>query len=434
MAMLTPDIQHSFTVPVDIPCRNNAPKPSAIVESPPVDRFCAYSAQNVPRRFDCFVKLERLSQTKYLDDIRVEPEERMDTGEVKPEPMPATGSAPQQSCENEEDPMDLTEPTEAVKAEYHNEATQSDVGDVLSQETSSISTDISRSRTISTETSFDIKVENSMRLTVMETPPPDVSPPPSLPMVNVPTSNLSLPLISTTITKCHKRNKVVSQLPQRLPKGAHDSNRPPTPVEDPPSIPAQQPPAPPPVRPIIKLRNINELLDNPQPMVRLQQMVNVGCATQQQLYHQQQIPAQQPTQQPLQQQPVNYGSPAYYQVQVPNTQRVPTISTPAFSPHSAYASYPSPLYPVLHQPEAQSHYQPQCMAPAAQQQPQQQQYQRILNQPHFMHHQQLNMQTVQTHNTFNLSSSPMPNPQTEGGLGIQGPWSYVVSASNLFSI
>lgn len=428
MAMLTPDIQHSFTVPVDIPCRNE-PKRSAIVESPPMNRFCAYSAQNVPRRFDCFVKLERLSPTQNLSDIRGEPEEQMDTTiEVKRETFLSTDTEPQQPCQNEEDPMEGTETAE-IKVEYHLEAPPTDDDDeeegARSHENSYISSDISRSRTISTESSFDIKVENSMRLPVMETPPPDVSPPLPVPMVNVPTANLSM-----SMTKCHKPNKVV-QLRQRLEKGKQISDRPPTPVEDPPNIPALQPPAAPPVRPFIKLRNINELLDNPHPMLRLQQMVDQSCDRQAQLYHQQQM-------QPQQQQPVSYDcSPAAYYQQVPNTQRVPTISAPAFSPHSAYASYPSPLYPVLHQPaEAQSQYQPpQFMAPAAPQSqpqaPQQQQFQRMQNRTPFMHQQ--HMQTIHPQtNTFNPSNAPMPNPHNEGpGMG---PWGYVLSASNMFSI
>lgn len=253
-ALLSPGQTHSFYVPVDIPCRS---EPKTTVPTSPVSTKTSFSTAHIPRRFDCFVNLERLPMTAKRTKTVITESVKMRNVQI-----------------SSTDELTDTYNVKSVGLKMHFRKEQQKL-----VPPSMPSPDFCM-RSQNDESSFDIKVQQCMpSLPPIETPPPDMS-------TNVTDENPQTIELLHTIKSLEARLKREKQkaLPQlrpivKSPVKVVDPKPvpepiPPQPVQIAPKpvlitpkpepeemdvTPAQEPP--PPARPVIKLRNINELLD-----------------------------------------------------------------------------------------------------------------------------------------------------------------------------
>lgn len=263
-ALLPHNASYTCYLPVDLPYReakkqgktpspekhppNKSPSPEkdSLKEIPE-----NISLEEIPERFKCFVKMERLTRDFSMATSQVDEEEQdvnpqhdhpmvmipsKDTPEIYPDinPVKEDKSPKEAKICNKSPPKDKqTMPMKEGKPRELSTATEGKISPDVSKNTDA------RQRCLSTESSFDIKVEQT-RTDLRpsgESTPPSRSDPKQEPAMNPRSS--PPPLIP-------------------IMKSVSSSSQAVLPVPSPPTI-----NEPPPTRPIIKLRNINDLLKSP---------------------------------------------------------------------------------------------------------------------------------------------------------------------------
>lgn len=283
-AQLSPNKHHSFVVPVDIPYRS--PKKRRPTETPRLSsEESSYSAKYVPRRFNCFVKLDRLPDPS-RNNKKSQRSEEMAT-----ETMDSVVVVPKET--------NIAVVPKPMKVRFKIQSQ----GNAVSKNQSNIRDNVAsqidrRLRTESTESIVEINVEHSLSMPTIDTPPPEetkefeynqpivefsntfiedtnptISTLPSVPETTnksaVVEKELNPPMVQLSCSLedqehiLEKPPKKIKVMPMLLPITKTEiKTATPSPVKVPVvEEPCQSQPSSPP-RPIIKLRNIHELLDS----------------------------------------------------------------------------------------------------------------------------------------------------------------------------
>lgn len=249
-ALLPHNTSYTCYLPVDLPYREskkqgqkpspekNPPKKSPSPEKEPPGK--PDLKQNIPERFQCFVKLERLD-VSLGTSLVVEGKQCVDPPECPPmvilpsEKTPHISPVPKEEKKCNESTPKKTE-TMPSKAEKPCESSSAIDGTVSPEIDFSVHNTDARQRCLSTESSFDIKVIKDLKTSEESTAAPP--------------ENDTLPEKETM----QKRVPIPKKSPPPLI---------PIKKSEPPPIVVPVPVPSPPTRPFIKLRNINDLLKSP---------------------------------------------------------------------------------------------------------------------------------------------------------------------------
>lgn len=209
--MLSPELSHSFYVPVEFPIRSESNQRHP--KSPPENNKLAktYRPREVPKQFQCYVRIEPLPELK-------------DT-------QPLANESPGRHSVSDDHNADWDRNPKDINA----------------------------------ESTLELKIESCYTIPTIETPPPEPLVPP---MVEIPS------LTDKTINRMYEKTMRVNINAEQQLEDVERRQPHPTP---PPSIPPPQyETITPPLRPLIKLRNINDLLEKrSEPPLHLMQETRV---------------------------------------------------------------------------------------------------------------------------------------------------------------